>query len=99
MEITERPTTGIHPYHKNAKDHSKKQIKQIADKRSSEIDDIVLDAFGGSGSTMIACEQLGRSARIIELDAKFVDAIVTRWCQYKNDQTIIKNGISIQWLV
>jgi DNA modification methylase len=39
----------------------------------------VLDPFGGSGSTLIACEKAGRQARLIELDPKYVDAIILRW--------------------
>jgi len=39
----------------------------------------VLDPFGGSGSTLIAAEQLGLKAAVVELDPKYVDAIVTRW--------------------
>lgn len=46
---------------------------------SSRAGDIVLDLFGGSGSTLIACEMHGRQARLIELDALFVDLIVRRW--------------------
>jgi len=41
--------------------------------------DIVLDLFGGSGSTLIACEKTGRSVRLIELDPKYVDVIIRRW--------------------
>ena len=41
--------------------------------------DIVLDLFGGSGSTMIAAEKLGRKARLMELDPKYCDVIVKRW--------------------
>ena len=41
--------------------------------------EIVLDLFGGSGSTMIACEELGRKARLMELDPKYCDVIVKRW--------------------
>ncbi len=41
--------------------------------------DVVLDLFGGSGSTLIACHQLGRVARVMELDPRFVDVIVQRW--------------------
>ncbi|NCB13965.1 MAG: site-specific DNA-methyltransferase, partial [Erysipelotrichia bacterium] len=39
----------------------------------------VLDLFGGSGSTLIACEQLNRSCYMMELDQKYVDVIITRW--------------------
>ena len=45
--------------------------------------DIVLDPFGGSGTTMIAAEHTGRRSRLIELDPKYVDVIVQRW----QDQT------------
>lgn len=48
-------------------------------KNSCVKDNIVLDQFGGSGSTLIACEQLGLQAAIVELDPKYVDAILQRW--------------------
>lgn len=41
--------------------------------------DIVLDTFGGSGTTIVACEQLGRKARVMELDPHYCDVIITRW--------------------
>lgn len=41
--------------------------------------DIVLDAFGGSGTTIIAAEQMGRKAIVMEKDPKYVDVIITRW--------------------
>jgi DNA modification methylase len=40
---------------------------------------IVLDLFGGSGSTMMACEQLGRKCRMMELDPHYCDVIIARW--------------------
>src|SRR5205085_10550371 len=43
--------------------------------------DRVLDPFGGSGSTLIACEALGLKAHLLELDPRYVDVIVTRWEQ------------------
>ena len=54
--------------------------KQI--KSSARTGDIVIDAFGGSGSTLIAAERMGLKARLMELDEKFVDVIVRRWQQY-----------------
>lgn len=49
---------------------------------SSKTKDIVLDSFGGSGTTMIACEKLKRKARLIELDPIFCDVIVKRWEEF-----------------
>ena len=49
---------------------------------SSRSSDIVLDGFGGSGSTLIACEKNNRKARLMELDPKFCDVIVKRWEDY-----------------
>lgn len=49
---------------------------------SSKRDDIVLDLFGGSGTTLIACEKTGRKARLVELDPIYCDVIVTRWENY-----------------
>jgi site-specific DNA-methyltransferase (adenine-specific) len=46
---------------------------------SSKTGDVILDSFGGSGTTLIACEQLNRKARIMELDAKYVAVILQRW--------------------
>jgi site-specific DNA-methyltransferase (adenine-specific) len=46
---------------------------------SSKEGDIVIDLFGGSGSTMIACEQMHRRARLMELDPHFCDVIIARW--------------------
>jgi DNA modification methylase len=41
--------------------------------------DIVLDSFGGSGTTMIAAEKNGRLSRLMELDPKYCDVIIKRW--------------------
>lgn len=48
-------------------------------KNNTKRGDIVLDSFGGSGTTIIACEQNGRDARVMELDPKYVDVIIARW--------------------
>ena len=46
---------------------------------SSRRGEVVLDPFGGSGSTLIACEKVGRRARLLELDPLYCDVIVSRW--------------------
>ena len=51
-------------------------------KNSSSRGDTVIDTFGGSGSTLIACEQTGRYCRMIELDPKFCDVIRRRWSEF-----------------
>jgi DNA modification methylase len=50
---------------------------------------IVLDIFGGSGSTLIACEKLGRKARLMELDPKYCDVIVKRWEDFTGKQAVL----------
>lgn len=50
-------------------------------KNSSRPGEIVLDPFGGSGTTLIACEQLGRRCRMVELDPHYCDVIIDRWQQ------------------
>jgi len=55
------------------------ELTEIALTHSSKMKDIVLDLFGGSGSTLIACEKLQRQARMMELDPKYVDVIIQRW--------------------
>ena len=53
---------------------------------SSKSGDTVLDLFGGSGSTLIACEKTGRIARLMELDPRYVDVIVKRWQEFTGKQ-------------
>lgn len=48
-------------------------------KNSSKSGDIVLDLFGGSGTTLMACEQNGRNAYLMEFDPRYVDVIIDRW--------------------
>lgn len=62
--------------------------------------DAVLDTFGGSGSTLIACEQLGRKCFMCELDEHYVDVIVKRYIDFtnnKNDVYVIRDGQKIKY--
>ncbi|MCL2223585.1 MAG: site-specific DNA-methyltransferase [Defluviitaleaceae bacterium] len=61
---------------------------------SSRDGDVVLDLFGGSGTTMIAAEQLGRESRLMELDPKYCDVIVRRFVELvgKDDGVFLLRG-------
>lgn len=52
----------------------------------------VLDLFGGSGSTLIACEQMGKVCYTMELDPRFVDVIIARWEQFTGEKAVLVNG-------
>jgi DNA modification methylase len=56
---------------------------------ASKSGNTVLDLFGGSGSTMIACEKLGRKSRLMELDPKYCDVIVKRWEDFTGKQAVL----------
>ena len=47
-----------------------------------------LDLFGGSGSTLIACEQLNRKCYMMELDPRYVDVIIKRWEDYTGNKAV-----------
>ena len=57
-------------------------------KNSSQQNNIVLDLFGGSGSTLMGCEQLNRKARLMEFDPKYVDVIIKRWEDFTGKKAI-----------
>ncbi len=67
-----------------------KPVALIADaiRDASNRGDLVLDAFSGSGSTVIAAERTGRRARVMELDPKFVDVTVRRWETYTGKKAV-----------
>ena len=50
--------------------------------------DVVLDAFGGSGATLLAAEKTGRQARLIELDPAYVDVAIRRWQERTGDSAV-----------
>ena len=59
---------------------------------STQKGDVVLDIFGGSGTTLIACEQLKRKCLTMELDPRFVDVIVKRWEDLTEQKAVLVNG-------
>jgi site-specific DNA-methyltransferase (adenine-specific) len=62
---------------------------------SSKVGDIIIDAFGGSGTTMVACEQLKRKARVIEFDPRYCQVIIDRMKKLDSTLVIKRNGIKI----
>ena len=61
-------------------------------KNSSKENDVILDLFGGSGSTLIACEQLNRNCYMMELDPKYIDVIIDRWEKFTGENAVLLNG-------
>jgi DNA modification methylase len=68
-----------------------KPVAMVADalRDCSKRNDIVLDAFSGSGTTMIAAEKTGRRARLIEIDPLYCDVIVKRWQEFAGDTALL----------
>jgi DNA modification methylase len=79
-----RGATGeyVHPTQKPV------ELVEKAISNSSKPGDLVLDVFGGSGSTLIACEKTSRHCRLVDLDPKYVDVMVKRWQDYTGKQAI-----------
>ncbi len=68
------------------------ELVQRAIQNSSQSEGVVFDPFGGSGSTLIACETTGRRSRLVELDPRYVDVIVKRWQAYTGKQAVLEGG-------
>jgi DNA modification methylase len=64
-------------------------LVERAIRNSSKSRDIVLDPFGGSGSTLIACDKTGRHACLIELDPKYVDVIIQRSKKFSGGAAVL----------
>jgi DNA modification methylase len=72
-------------------------LVERAIRNSSKTRDIALDPFGGSGSTLIACDKTGRQARLLELDPKYCDVIVRRWQDWAGGTaTLASDGRSFE---
>ncbi len=72
----------VHPTQKPVR------LAERALRKNSEQGDIVVDMFGGSGSTLMACEQMNRVAYVMELDPKYADVIIKRWEQFTGKHAI-----------
>jgi site-specific DNA-methyltransferase (adenine-specific) len=72
-DVSRAASNDFHPTQKPV------ELAERAINNSSQTDDTVLDLFGGSGSTLIACEQTNRQCRMMELDPIYCDVIVRRW--------------------
>ena len=68
------------------------KLSATAIENTTNDNDIVLDVFGGSGSTLIACEQLNRTCYMMELDEKYCDVIIKRWEKFTGKKAVLING-------
>jgi site-specific DNA-methyltransferase (adenine-specific) len=68
------------------------ELIERALRNSSKAGDLVVDLFGGSGSTLIACERRDRNARLMELDPKYTDVIVQRWQEYTGKSATLEGA-------
>ncbi len=82
---------GLHPTQKPVK------VSEHAITHSSNAGHNVVDLFGGSGSTLIACEKTNRKCFMMELDKHYCDVIVSRWLKYTGNTKVIRNGEEINW--
>lgn len=75
----------VHPTQKPVK------LSEFAIRNTTNRDDVILDLFGGSGSTLIACEQLQRNCYMMEYDPKYIDVIIARWEQFTGQKAVLLN--------
>ena len=68
------------------------ELVERAIRNSSKGRDTVFDPFGGSGTTLIACEKTGRQARLIELEPKYCDVIIRRWQEFSGKEAALADG-------
>ena len=68
------------------------KLSATAIENTTNENDIILDVFGGSGSTLIACEQLDRTCYMMELDPKYCDVIIKRWETLTGEKAVLING-------
>ena len=67
------------------------ELSATAIRNVTKENDVVLDLFGGSGSTLIACEQLNRKCYMMELDPHYIDVIIQRWENFTGEKAVLLN--------
>jgi len=87
-ELKKESKNNFHPTQKPV------ELSLRAINNSSKAGDLVLDLFGGSGSTLIACEKSNRHARLMELDPKYCDVIVKRYEDYTGKKAILLTEVT-----
>ena len=85
-EKKDNPNEYVHPTQKPV------SLSARAIRSSTDIGNIVVDLFGGSGSTVMACEQTGRNCYTMELDPKYCDVIIKRWETFTGEKAVLING-------
>lgn len=83
-ELKKESRNDFHPTQKPV------ELPERAINNSSKLGQIILDLFGGSGSTLIACEKTNRKARLMELDPKYCDVIVKRWEDFTGKKAVLE---------
>lgn len=91
IKATEHNARAIHPTQKTT------EITDFYINISSKQKDIILDLFGGSGTTMISSENLSRHSRLMELDEKYAQVIIQRYVDYTSNPKIKINGVEVDW--
>ena len=86
QEKKDNPNEYVHPTQKPV------SLSARAIRSSTDIGNNVVDLFGGSGSTVMACEQTGRNCYTMELDPHYVDVIIARWEQFTGQKAVLLNG-------
>jgi DNA modification methylase len=67
------------------------ELVERAIRNSSKTRDTILDVFGGSGTTLIACEKSGRQARVIEMEPRYCDVAVLRWQKFTGREAMLES--------
>jgi DNA modification methylase len=94
-QVEERPSSILfHEKPKRSGEHPTMKPVGLIEKMlksSARSGDIVVDGFGGSGSTLVAADRMGMSSRLMELDPKYCDVIVKRWQDYTGRKAVLES--------